>query len=161
MICSITSFIGFYSFKCRLKIILSSPFIHQLHSSSSSYLEIGHPSSLPASLVFISMTLFVYVAVCSPITLVALPPSPSSSPATLIAIIIALATCALALFIPRQPCCCHHCPHPCHRRCRCCCHRRCHCRCRRRRHCHRRCHRQTIAVAIPRDKPQGEGARRE
>jgi hypothetical protein len=56
---------------------------------------------LPASLVFVTIALFVYVAVGSPATLVALPPSPSSLPATLIAVIIALAAFALALFIAR------------------------------------------------------------
>ncbi len=59
------------------------------------------PDSLPASLIFVAIALFVYVAVSSPATLVALPPLPSFSPATLIAIIIALATLALALFITR------------------------------------------------------------
>jgi hypothetical protein len=62
-------------------------------------LPLQWPSSLPTSLVFVAIDLFVAIAVCSPATLVAvtvaLPPSLSSSPVALIAITITLATIAL------------------------------------------------------------------
>jgi hypothetical protein len=72
------------------------------------------PPPAPPNLIFVTITLFIALTVCSPAThvaiAIALPPLPSLLLATLIAVIIALAALALALIVTRKPIYQRHCP---------------------------------------------------